>query len=95
MAEKSSVSKKPSSVSKKETETKEKRIQIELIPSLEPRLGRAYANYVQISHSPFDFTIRFCEAPSTADIARNEEFEKGVKIPNIVEVNYNRLKAVA
>lgn len=64
----------------------DKEIQIELIPSLEPKLGRVYANYVQVSHSPYDFTIRFCEAPSVADIVRLKGNRKKVEVPNIVEL---------
>ena len=67
-------------------EPEEKEIQVELIPSLEPKLGRAYANYVQISHSPWDFTIRFCQAPSVADVVRLKRPGNKVEIPNIVEL---------
>jgi hypothetical protein len=70
----------------KPAKEKEKEITIELIPSLEPKLGRVYANYAQISHSPWDFTIRFCEAPSSADIVRLKRAGGKVEIPNIVEV---------
>jgi hypothetical protein len=73
---------KPAKIAKGE----EKEIKVELIPSVEPKLGRAYANYVQISHSPWDFTIRFCEAPSVADIGRLKRSGNKVEIPNIVEL---------
>jgi hypothetical protein len=53
-------------------------------------LGRAYANFVQVSHSPFDFTIRFCEAPSSADIGRisgiKEQEDAHIEISNVVEL---------
>jgi hypothetical protein len=73
--------------SKKEVVRKEKGITVEFIPSLEPKLGRAYANYAQVSHSPWDFTVRFCEAPPSADIPRLiQSGEKEIEIPNVVEI---------
>ena len=62
-------------------------LNIQLLPDLEPRLGKIYSNYISISHSPFDFTLRFCDAPSGGDIVR---LKKGknipIEIPNLVDV---------
>lgn len=62
-------------------------INFKLLPGLEPRLGRIYSNYISISHSPFDFVLRFCEAPPEGDIVR---LKKGknlqIEIPNLVDV---------
>ena len=59
--------------------------QVKVIPSLEPKLGRAYANYVQISHSQYDFTIRFGDGPPGGDVARLRRGDT-LTIPNIVEI---------
>lgn len=71
----------------------EQEIQIELIPSMEPKLGREYINYAQVSHSPWDFTIRFCQAPSIADLVRLKRPAGGkigpnlkVEIPSTIEL---------
>jgi len=71
----------------------EQEVQIELIPSMEPRLGREYVNYAQVAHSPWDFTIRFCQAPSLADIVRLKRPAGGkigpnlkVEIPSTIEL---------
>lgn len=60
-------------------------ITLEIIPSIEPKLGRVYSNYIQISHSPWDFTIRFADAPSGSDA---KELKQGIKlkIPTVVDV---------
>jgi hypothetical protein len=69
-----------------EKPAKETEINVELIPALEPKLGRVYANYALISHSPWDFTITFCEAPSISNLARLKRIGSKVEIPNIVEL---------
>lgn len=87
MADVPAVSAKTPTVAKKETKTIEKKIKIDLIPSLESKLGRAYVNYASISHSPFDFSIRFCEAPSLADAARIKgDRDATLEIPTIIEL---------
>ena len=69
-----------------EKPTKEKEITVELIPAPEPKLGRAYTNFALISHSPWDFTISFCEAPSITGLERLKRSGGKVEIPNIVEL---------
>lgn len=64
---------------------KVEKITVNIVPSLEPRLGRVYSNYVQVSHSPWDFTIRFGDAPPGGDVQRIR-IENEIIIPNIVEV---------
>lgn len=60
-------------------------ITVEIIPSMEPKLGRVYSNYVQISHSALDFTIRFGDMPPGVDVKNLKRANK-VTIPNVVEV---------
>lgn len=66
---------------------KEKEVTVEFIPSLESKLCKVYANYAQVSHSPWDFTIKFCVAPPSVDIARlHKPGEKYIELPTIVEL---------
>ena len=69
----------------KKTAPKEKPLTIKIIPSLEPKLGRVYSNYVQVSHSQYDFTIRFGDAPPPGDVVRLRRGDT-ITIPNIVEI---------
>ena len=68
-----------------EKKIKGKSDELELIPSLEPRLGRVYSNFAWISHSPWDFTIRFCDAPPGGDAARLRQGTK-LTVPSVVDV---------
>jgi hypothetical protein len=69
----------------KKTAPKKETLTINIIPSLEPKLGRVYSNYVQVSHSQYDFTIRFGDAPPGGDIVRLKKGDN-ITIPNIVEI---------
>ena len=72
-------------VEEKTKKTAPKKEELTAIPSLEPRLGRVYSNYVQISHTNYDFTIRFGDAPPGGDLQRLRRGNE-VTIPNIVEI---------
>ncbi|PIU52654.1 MAG: hypothetical protein COS90_10315 [Deltaproteobacteria bacterium CG07_land_8_20_14_0_80_60_11] len=72
-------------VADKTKKTAPKNEELTAIPSLEPRLGRVYSNYVQISHTKYDFTIRFGDAPPGGDLQRLRRGNE-VTIPNIVEI---------
>jgi len=62
-----------------------KEANIELVPNLNAKLGRVYSNFIQVSHSPWDFTLRFCDAPPGGDIPKLMKGGK-VEIPTVVEV---------
>jgi len=32
-----------------------------IVPADSPEMGRTYANFCGVSHTPFDFTLTFCE----------------------------------
>jgi hypothetical protein len=64
---------------------KKETVTVNIIPSLEPKLGRVYSNYVQVSHSQYDFTIRFGDAPPGGDVVRLKKGDN-ITIPNIVEI---------
>ena len=59
---------------------------IKITPSLPAKLGRVYSNFIEISHSPFDFTVRFCDAPPGSDIPKLKKSGNEVEVPTIVEV---------
>ena len=43
-------------------------IEVTPVPSDELVSNRLYSNYVQVAQSPFDFTLRFCDAPPIYDV---------------------------
>lgn len=62
-------------------------ITLELSPAGEPRMGRVYVNYVQISHNPYEFTVRFCLVPPGADMKKLvKEGTNTIEIPIIIDV---------
>jgi hypothetical protein len=69
----------------KKTAPKEKTVTLKIMPSVEPKLGRVYSNYVQVSHSLYEFTIRFGDAPSGPVLEKFREGDK-ITIPNIIEI---------
>jgi|GEM_PF-2896222 len=69
----------------KNKKKKKTQVQMKLIPSLPAKLGRIYSNYIEVSHSPWDFTIRFCDAPPGSDVPRLRKGNK-LEIPTIIEV---------
>lgn len=62
-----------------------KEIRVQLVPNINSKLGRVYSNFVQVSHSPWDFTLRFCDAPPGGDVPKLKKGDM-VEIPTIVEV---------
>jgi hypothetical protein len=69
----------------KKVTPEKKIIEVKVIPSLEPKLGRVYSNYVQVSHSQYDFTIRFGDAPPGGDVDRLRQGDQ-ITIPNIIDI---------
>ncbi|MGP7977492.1 MAG: DUF3467 domain-containing protein, partial [Desulfobaccales bacterium] len=57
---------------------------VELVPRGEPRFGRVYSNFFQVSHSPWEFNIRFCIAPVSTDIKFNKKEDKTVVDASII-----------
>jgi hypothetical protein len=39
----------------------QRRINFTIVPADAPALERTYANFCAVSHTPFDFTLSFCE----------------------------------
>ncbi|MCD6584181.1 MAG: DUF3467 domain-containing protein [Desulfobacteraceae bacterium] len=64
----------------------EKQIEIKMRPTLELSTTRIYSNFAEISHSPYDFTIRFCDATPITDYGKLEEAKGVHDIPVVAEI---------
>ena len=60
-------------------------LKIKLLPSSQPKLGRIYSNYIQVAHSLWDFTLRFCDAPPGSDLPTLAKDGKA-EIPNLIDI---------
>ena len=62
--------------------TERKQINFTIIPDEEPGAPRTYANFCSIAHTPFDFTLTFCEVmPLSEKEIREAESEHVVRAP--------------
>lgn len=64
------------------------KLAVELKSDKQPKMGRVYSNFVEMSHSPWDFTMRFCLAPTSADLPKKDAKKNVVELvaPTIVDV---------
>ena len=59
-----------------------KRINFTIVPDESGQGSRTYANFCAISHTPFDFTLTFCEVlPLSEKDVREVESERVVRAP--------------
>ncbi len=59
-----------------------KQINFTIVPDEEPGAPRTYANFCSIAHTPFDFTLTFCEVlPLSPSELREAEQEHVVRAP--------------
>jgi hypothetical protein len=59
-----------------------KQINFTIIPDDDSREPRTYANFCGVNHTPFDFTLTFCEVqPLSEKEIRDAEAEHVVKAP--------------
>ena len=59
-----------------------KQINFTIVPDEQPGEPRTYANFCSIAHTPFDFTLTFCEVmPLSEQQLRTAEQELLVKAP--------------
>jgi len=60
-----------------------KQINFQIVPAEDgPEFGRTYANFCAIAHTPFDFTLTFCEVmPLSERDVRAAEQEHVVRAP--------------
>ena len=63
-------------------EPQRKQINFTIIPDEQPGEPRTYANFCSIAHTPFDFTLTFCEVmPLSEKELREAESEHVVRAP--------------
>ena len=59
-----------------------KQINFTIVPDDDKTQSRSYANFCAISHTPFDFTLTFCEVmPLSEDDVRHAEADHTVRAP--------------
>lgn len=59
-----------------------KQINFTIVPDDDKTLARSYANFCAISHTPFDFTLTFCEVmPLSEEDVRHAEADHTVRAP--------------
>ncbi|MDA1183231.1 MAG: DUF3467 domain-containing protein [Acidobacteria bacterium] len=59
-----------------------KQINFTIVPDEQPGEPRIYANFCSIAHTPFDFTLTFCEVlPLSDEAVRDAESKHVVKAP--------------
>ena len=59
-----------------------KQINFSIVPDEQPGEARTYANFCSISHTPFDFTLTFCEVmPLSERELKEAEQEHVVRAP--------------
>lgn len=62
--------------------TERKQINFTIVPDEQPGQPRTYSNFCSISHTPFDFTLTFCEVmPLSEEEVRAAETNHVVKAP--------------
>lgn len=62
--------------------TERKQINFTIIPDEDPTGRRIYANFCAVAHTPFDFTLTFCEVmPLSEKEIRGAEGEGVVRAP--------------
>lgn len=59
-----------------------KQINFTIVPDEKPGDPRTYANFCQIAHTPFDFTLTFCEVmPLSEQELKEAESEHVIRAP--------------
>ena len=64
------------------SDAERKQINFTIVPDEQPNSPRTYANFCSIAHTPFDFTLTFCEVmPLSEKEVRDAAQEHIVKAP--------------
>ncbi|MBT3185747.1 MAG: DUF3467 domain-containing protein [Nitrospina sp.] len=72
-----------------EKQTKEQEtngIEVNLIPNNQISTNRVYSNYVQIARSPYDFTLRFCDAGPISNTKEIIDNNGNFNVPVVAEI---------
>ena len=68
-------------------QTEKKQINFTIVPDEQPNEPRTYANFCSIAHTPFDFTLTFCEVmPLSEKELRDAQADHVVRAPVRVRV---------
>jgi hypothetical protein len=79
-----------------------KGIEVRFVPDITLEPQRVYSNYAEVNHTPYDFSLRFCDAePITpAMVAGKEKYEYRVPVvahivvpPRLVPIMISALSA--
>lgn len=71
---------------KKMAKNKVKGVEVKLLPNEDIIENRIYSNYVDVIRSPYDFTLRFCDATPVRDIKKLKENNNEHQIPIVAEI---------
>jgi len=64
-----------------------RQVNFTIVPAEAPDIERTYANFCGVSHTPFDFTLTFCEVqPLSEQDIKTAQHEHVVKAPVRVRV---------
>jgi hypothetical protein len=58
--------------------SEKKQVNFTVVPDDAPEVPRVYSNFCGIQHSPFDFTLTFCEMPPIGEREIHEARESNV-----------------
>lgn len=61
-------------------------IEVIIQPDAGLHTERIYANYVDVIHSPFDFTLRFCDMPPIRDFDEHKKNQGKLQVPIVSEI---------
>jgi hypothetical protein len=67
--------------------SQEEKLEIQLVPDASLQSERIYSNFAQVSHTPHDFTIRFCDATPITEAEMSEAKKTGKhRVPIVAEI---------
>jgi hypothetical protein len=64
-----------------------KKVEVAILPKDENSVPRQYANFTRVIHSPFDFTLTFCDVPALEEGSVEVVDGKGiVEVPVVARI---------
>lgn len=70
----------------KKAKNDKSKIEINLQPTRDIPVTRLYSNHIEVSQSPHDFTLKFCDATPIVDIDEVAKNNYILKIPVVSEI---------
>jgi len=70
----------------KKTESNIKKFEIKIQPSTDIPVYRLHSNHVEVTQSPYDFTLRFCDITPISNIKEVQKTKGIHKIPIVSEI---------